>query len=160
MDRSGERARESVDFTFLEWTREGEPPSESTARSIFRGLIQPREIRQLGKPISLADLSAAARKIRLRDLAYAKICVIACWNMDASDDVPDRDLAWEIRRVYLPPPHIYPHHKTRQRQRHLPGYGRSGSDPWGPGRVAPWIPRHQVLCNKQTKTCLIHPCRN
>ena len=78
--------------------------AESTARSIFRGLIQPREIRQLGKPISLADLSAAARKIRLRDLAYAKICVIACWNMDASDDVPDRDLAWEIRRVYPSPP--------------------------------------------------------
>lgn len=70
--------------------------AESTARSIFRGLIQPREIRQLGKPISLADLSAAARKIRLRDLAYAEICVIACWNMDASGyGASDRDLARE-----------------------------------------------------------------
>lgn len=75
--------------------------AESTTRSIFRGLIQPCEIRQLGKPISLVDLLAAARKIRLRDLAYAEICVIAFSNMDAPGDALDRDLAWEIRRVYL-----------------------------------------------------------
>lgn len=74
--------------------------AKATVRSIFRGLIQPREIRQLGKPISLADLSTAARKIRLRDLDYARICVIACWNMDASRASHDRDLEREIRRDY------------------------------------------------------------
>lgn len=114
--------------------------------SIFRGLIRPREIQQLGKPISLADLSAASRKIRLRELAYAEICVIACRNMDVSFAFRSRTRFPAIRSI------------SRYGRNLLcsPGHRRRGSDPGRPSRITPWISWHQVLCNKDEKTMFLN----